>query len=55
MADKSYISKIQLPSGSDPYWIKDSEARTMINALSNIVSGSLVICGETTTALEDGS
>ena len=51
----SYISKIQLPSGSEPYLIKDSEARTMINSLSNIVSGSLVICGETTTALTDGS
>ena len=51
----SYISKIQLPSGSEPYLIKDSEARTMINSLSNIVSGSLVICGETTTALTDGA
>lgn len=51
----SYISKIKLPSGSEPYLIKDSEARTMINSLSNIVSGSLVICGETTTALADGS
>ena len=55
MADKSYISKIQLPSGSEPYWIKDSEARTQINALSNIVSGALVVCGETTTALSNGA
>lgn len=55
MADKSYISKIQLPSGTEPYWLKDLEARTMINALSSIVSGSLVVCGETTTSLADGS
>ena len=31
--------------------IKDSEARTLINSLSNIISGALVVCGETTTDL----
>ena len=31
--------------------IKDSEARSLINSLSNIVSGALVVCGETTTDL----
>ena len=48
---KAYISKIQLPSGSDPYYIKDEEARELIENLENYTD----YLGVTTTSLSDGS
>lgn len=51
MAD---ISQIKLPSGST-YNLKDTQARTDIEALQSAVTGGMHYIGVTTTALTDGA
>lgn len=52
---KLYISKITLPGGNTPYWIKDAEARSLINDIKNSVTSVMNFRGKTTTTLTDGS
>lgn len=46
-----YLDSIQLPNDEKKYWIKDTEAREAIEALSNATH----FLGVTTTALTDGA
>lgn len=52
---KLYISKITLPGSNTPYWIKDAEARSLINDIKNSVTSVMNFRGKTTTALADGA
>ena len=48
------ISKITLPSGNT-YDIKDATARASIESIESAIAGGMVVVGETTTNLSDGS
>lgn len=54
MSDPSYLSVFTLPSGTT-YYIKDAEARQLIEDLTGSVSGAVHYVGATTTVLSDGS
>ena len=47
----AYISKIQLPSGTEPYIIKDAWARDKISEISGMIQGGVHYIGKTTTQL----
>ena len=50
-----YVSKITLPGSNTPYWIKDAEARSLINDIKNSVTSVMNFRGKTTTTLTDGA